>query len=98
MRLFSSLRYCTYGFSCCFVRYLLGQDYAPREITIITMYSGQLFKLKNLMPKKEFDGVKITTVDNFQGKIRYSQSFWNLFENTSVCSGSSDTVVLQYCS
>ena len=48
-------------------RYLLNQDYKPEEITIIAMYTGQLLLLKSLMPRNEFNGVKITSVDNFQG-------------------------------
>ena len=48
-------------------RYLLNQDYKPDEITIIAMYTGQLLLLKSLMPRNEFNGVKITSVDNFQG-------------------------------
>lgn len=51
-----------------FGRYLLGQNYDPSEITIISMYTGQLLLLKSKMPRSEFDGVKITSVDNFQGK------------------------------
>ena len=50
-------------------RYLLNQDYKPEEITIIAMYTGQLLLLKSLMPRNEFNGVKITSVDNFQGNL-----------------------------
>ncbi|KAL3847656.1 hypothetical protein ACJMK2_018557 [Sinanodonta woodiana] len=49
-------------------KYLLLQGYQPQMITVLTMYSGQLYCLKNLMPKSEFDGVRVTTVDNFQGE------------------------------
>ncbi|KAL3847655.1 hypothetical protein ACJMK2_018556 [Sinanodonta woodiana] len=49
-------------------KYLLLQGYGPHMITVLTMYSGQLYCLKNLMPKSEFDGVRVTTVDNFQGE------------------------------
>jgi len=31
------------------------------------MYTGQLLLIKNKMPKREFEGIKITSVDNFQG-------------------------------
>ena len=44
------------------------QNYEPSDITIITMYTGQLLLIKRKMPRTEFQGVKITSVDNFQGK------------------------------
>ncbi|KAK3589654.1 hypothetical protein CHS0354_015152 [Potamilus streckersoni] len=49
-------------------KYLILQGYEPHMITVLTMYSGQLYCLKNFMPKSEFDGVRVTTVDNFQGE------------------------------
>ena len=49
-------------------RYLLLQGYKPEQITVLTLYSGQLFCLKNKMPKEEFEGVRLTVVDNFQGE------------------------------
>ena len=49
-------------------RYLLKQNYLPSQITILTTYSGQLFALKKKMPRREFDGVKVSTVDNYQGE------------------------------
>lgn len=49
-------------------KYLLMQGYKPEKITILTLYSGQLFLLKNMMPKDQFDGVKVTVVDNYQGE------------------------------
>uniref|UniRef100_A0A8W8IV13 RZ-type domain-containing protein n=1 Tax=Magallana gigas TaxID=29159 RepID=A0A8W8IV13_MAGGI len=49
-------------------RYLKLQGYKAEQITILTLYSGQLFQLKKLMPKNEFCGTKITVVDNFQGE------------------------------
>lgn len=59
--------------------YLLMQDYKPSEITIITMYSGQLFLLRKLMPKEKFEGIKITTVDNFQGTCQFVFNSCNNF-------------------
>lgn len=50
------------------VSYLLKQGYDPSRITVLTTYSGQLFLLKKWMPKKWFDGVRLTVVDNFQGE------------------------------
>ena len=48
--------------------YFLKQDYSPSQITVLTTYTGQLLKLKPLMPRNKFEGVRITAVDNFQGE------------------------------
>jgi len=48
--------------------YLLQQGYKPTQITILTMYTGQMFLLRRLMPKSQFEGVRITPVDNYQGE------------------------------
>ena len=49
-------------------RYLLLQGYKREQITILTMYTGQLLELKNKMPRSEFEGIKVCVVDNFQGE------------------------------
>jgi hypothetical protein len=49
-------------------KYLLQQRYEPRQITILVTYSGQLLAIRKLMPRDEFEGVRISTVDNFQGE------------------------------
>ena len=49
-------------------RYFLQQGYDASRITILTGYAGQLIKLKSIMPKKDFEGVRVTVVDNFQGE------------------------------
>ena len=49
-------------------RHLLKLGYEPDQITILTAYTGQLLKVKNKMPRDEFEGVRITNVDNFQGE------------------------------
>ncbi|KAK1901087.1 NFX1-type zinc finger-containing protein 1 [Dissostichus eleginoides] len=49
-------------------RYLILQDYEPEKITILTTYTGQLHCLRNLMPAKEFAGVKVHVVDKYQGE------------------------------
>ena len=49
-------------------RYLLLHGYRPDMITILTMYSGQIFELRKMMPKSEFEGVRVTAVDNYQGE------------------------------
>lgn len=49
-------------------RYLLLQEYKPEQITVLTTYSGQLHRLRRLMPAKEFSGVKVHVVDKYQGE------------------------------
>ncbi|KAL3848155.1 hypothetical protein ACJMK2_019032 [Sinanodonta woodiana] len=51
-----------------FCRYLLQQGYESSQITILTLYSGQLFCLRKLMPRSAFEGVRVTVVDNYQGE------------------------------
>ena len=48
--------------------HLINQGYAPTQITILTAYSGQLLKVKKIMPKTDFEGVRIVNIDNFQGE------------------------------
>ena len=48
--------------------YFLKQSYSPSQITVLTTYTGQLLKLKSLMPRHKFEGVGVTVVDNFQGE------------------------------
>ena len=48
--------------------YLLLQGYEREQITILTMYTGQLLLLQEKMPKEKFVGVKVCAVDNFQGE------------------------------
>lgn len=49
-------------------RYLLKQGYASTQITILTPYSGQMFRLRDDMPREEFEGIKISILDNYQGE------------------------------
>ncbi|KAM7006466.1 NFX1-type zinc finger-containing protein 1 [Tautogolabrus adspersus] len=49
-------------------KYFLLQDYKPDQITILTTYTGQLQCLRNMMPAKEFQGVKVHVVDKYQGE------------------------------
>ena len=49
-------------------KYLLRQGYDNSKITVLTTYTGQLLQLKRLMPKAQFQGVRLCTVDNFQGE------------------------------
>ena len=48
--------------------YLLHQGYERNQITVLTMYTGQLLLLQKMMPKRTFEGVKVCAVDNFQGE------------------------------
>ena len=48
--------------------YFILQGYVPKQITVLTMYSGQVLALKKTMPKSKFEGVRVTAVDNFQGE------------------------------
>ena len=48
--------------------YFLKQGYSPSQITVLTTYTGQLLKLRPLMPRDKFEGVRVTVVDNFQGE------------------------------
>nr|XP_022331469.1 NFX1-type zinc finger-containing protein 1-like isoform X1 [Crassostrea virginica] len=52
----------------CLSRYLLLQGYKTSQITILTPYSGQMFLLREMMPRREFDGIKISILDNYQGE------------------------------
>ena len=49
-------------------KYLLQQGYEPCQITVLVTYAGQKLNMRKRMPKKDFDGVRISTVDNFQGE------------------------------
>ena len=49
-------------------KYFLEQDFPPCQITVMTTYTGQLLKIKSLMPRNVFEGIRITAVDNFQGE------------------------------
>lgn len=48
-------------------KHLILQGYKPSQITILTMYTGQLFLLKKKMSPSCKD-VRITVVDNYQGE------------------------------
>ena len=51
-----------------FCLYLIQQGYKRSQITILTGYTGQLIALKNIMPRKQFEGVRVTVLDNYQGE------------------------------
>ncbi|XP_062590993.1 NFX1-type zinc finger-containing protein 1-like [Saccostrea cucullata] len=49
-------------------RYLLKQGYTKQQLTILTPYSGQMFLIRDYMPRREFDGIQISILDNYQGE------------------------------
>ena len=48
--------------------YLLKQGYSPSDVTILSMYRGQLLELKRRMKRQDFEGVRVAAVDDFQGE------------------------------
>ena len=62
----SNLHEATFLVALC--RYFLQQGYKPNQITILAGYSGQIIQLKQLMPKKLYEGVRVAAIDNFQGE------------------------------
>ena len=50
---------------CC---HFIMQGYSPDQITILTMYSGQILKIKKMMQKEVISRIRISSVDNFQGE------------------------------
>ena len=56
----------SYMVSLC--HYLLKQGYKQTQITLLTMYRGQLLEMKRRMKRTVFDGVRVAAVDDFQGE------------------------------
>ncbi|KAJ8303955.1 hypothetical protein KUTeg_017538 [Tegillarca granosa] len=50
---------------CC---YLMKQGYKPSQITVLAAYSGQMFSIRKLMPKSQFEGLRVCVLDNYQGE------------------------------
>ncbi|XP_066577411.1 NFX1-type zinc finger-containing protein 1 isoform X2 [Amia ocellicauda] len=48
--------------------YLICQGYEPSRITVLTTYTGQMYCLKQIMPKSKFEGVNVCVVDRYQGE------------------------------
>ncbi|KAL8625015.1 hypothetical protein ACOMHN_012024 [Nucella lapillus] len=48
--------------------YLLKQGYRHDQITILTPYSGQIRLMSQEMPRRTFEGVRVSSVDNYQGE------------------------------
>ena len=56
-----------------FACYLLQHSYSPERITILTLYTGQLLQIKQLMStnvafKESFKKMRVVSVDNYQGE------------------------------
>jgi superfamily I DNA and/or RNA helicase len=53
-----------------FCKYLIANKYHPEEITILTLYTGQLIYFKKLIKDQgdSLSEVTISTVDNYQGE------------------------------
>jgi superfamily I DNA and/or RNA helicase len=49
-------------------QFLLRQSYAQTQITVLTMYLGQMTEVKNRLRALELTEIKVTTVDNYQGE------------------------------
>ena len=52
-------------------RYLIQQGYKAEQVTLLTTYTGQMFAISDCLKdeeNEEFKGVRLTTVDNFQGE------------------------------
>ena len=52
-------------------RYLLQQGYIAGQITLLTTYTGQMIAIRDCLKQQndeELKGVRLTTVDNFQGE------------------------------
>jgi superfamily I DNA and/or RNA helicase len=46
----------------------LNQGYKSSEITILAAYSGQMFCIREKMPRDDFEGITICVLDNYQGE------------------------------
>ncbi|CAI8041395.1 NFX1-type zinc finger-containing protein 1 [Geodia barretti] len=56
------------AFMVALCRYLIKQGYKPTQITLLTMYRGQLLEMRSRMKRIEFEGVRVAAVDDFQAE------------------------------
>ncbi|XP_046576441.1 NFX1-type zinc finger-containing protein 1-like [Haliotis rubra] len=58
------------SFIVALARYFLLQGYKPSEVTILAAYTGQILLIKKRMSEMTdmFKGVRVTSVDNYQGE------------------------------
>ena len=48
--------------------YFLKQGYEPSQITILTLYTGQMFEIRRMLDHKRLARTRVTPVDNYQGE------------------------------
>ncbi len=51
-----------------FYEYLLKQGYEGSRITILTLYTGQMFAIRRLLKQRQLEYTRVTPVDNYQGE------------------------------
>lgn len=51
-----------------FCEYMTKQKYDQSEITVLSMYLGQMFEIKKRLKQLKLSEIKVTTVDNYQGE------------------------------
>ena len=56
------------AFMAALCQYFIQQGYRPEQITLLCAYTGQLFEVRKHMPRNEFEGVCVRTLDNYQGE------------------------------
>ena len=95
-------------FLAAFCYYLVLQGYRKEQITVLTMYTGQVLELKKKMPKFKVQGVKICAVDDYQGeendiillslvRSNEEQSIGFLKESNRICVALSRARLGLYC-
>ncbi len=63
----SKLNYHETDFIVKLAEYILRQGYREEQITVLSFYLGQTFKIKDSLTSKGLKGVKVSTVDKYQG-------------------------------
>ena len=51
-----------------FCHYFLKQQYTESQITVLTMYLGQMMEIRKALKNLKITSVKVSTVDNYQGE------------------------------
>lgn len=49
-------------------RYLIQQGHSSQKITILTPYFSQALEIQRIMPKKQYEGIRVTLIDQYQGE------------------------------
>ncbi|KAL3859442.1 hypothetical protein ACJMK2_009662 [Sinanodonta woodiana] len=55
-------------FIAAFAKHLLNQGYMRSQITILATEMSQVISIRRLLPKNEFEGPMVTSIENFQGE------------------------------